>query len=419
MNYPLYVFFTILLSSFFSGMEIAFVSSNKIRIELDKKRGYLISTFLSVFTGHPSRFIAAMLIGNTLALVVYGVLMLQWLFPYFNDQIDSSIVSFVVVVLIAFIIIVVFSEILPKILFRINSNKTLRLFAVPVMLVYIVLYPITRFFTFLSSLFSRFIIGVKGGLEDKELVFNRFDLTDLIGETIDEHDVAPEITNDVKLFRNALEFSNVKLKECMVPRNELVAVENDAKMVDVVEKFTKTGLSKLLVFSGSIDNIVGYVHTIDIFKKPNSLKNITHPLPIVPETMPANKLLAFFTTKGKSIALVVDEFGGTAGIVTLEDIIEEIFGEIQDEHDLVALTEKQIDNNQYVFSGRLEIDYLNEKYNLQIPDDDNYETLAGFILQHNEDIPAINEIIHIGNFRFQILKASGSRIKEVKMFVED
>lgn len=417
MNYLLFLIISLVLSAFFSGIEIAFVSSNKIRIELDKKRSFITSTFLSVFTRHPARFIAAMLIGNTLSMVMYGIVMFQWLKPWFSQYVHTQFFQMFFILIIAFVVIVIFSEIIPRILFRLNPNKALRLFAIPVMLFYIVFFPVTRFFVFISSSFTRVLLGIKTHNDDKELVFDRFDLTNLIAENVDENEAAPEVPNDVKLFRNALEFSNIKLKECIVPRNELVAVEREANVSDVIDKFTRTGFSRLLVYSESIDNIIGYVHTIDMFKKPTSLKNIIHSLPIVPETMSASKLLAFFTSKGRSIALVVDEFGGTAGIVTLEDIIEEIFGEIQDEHDKVALKEKQVGPYEFILAGRHEIDYLNEKYNLQIPEDDNYETLAGFILQHNEDIPDINEIVNIGDFHFQILKASGSRIKEVKMWI--
>lgn len=419
MDYLLFVLVALLLSTFFSGMEMAFVSSNKIRIELDKKRGFVTAAFLSVFTRHSSRFIVTMLVGKTLSMVVYGVFLLRWLASFIEEYSNVWAIQIVIILFIAFLILMLFSEIIPRVLFLLNPNKVLRIFAIPVMVVYILFYPFTRFFIFISSMFSRLLIGVKSNTDDKELVFDRFDLTNLIDANVDDNDDSPEVPNDVKLFRNALEFNNVKLKECIVPRNELVAVESSAKISDVISKFVNTGLSRLLVYSESIDNVIGYVHTIDIFKKPTSLKNIIHSLPIVPETMSANKLLAFFISEGRSVALVVDEFGGTAGMVTLEDIIEEIFGEIQDEHDKVALTDKQISDNEFVLSGRHEIDFLNEKYNMQIPEDDNYETLAGFILQHNEDIPKINEVVNIENFHFQILKASGSRIKEVKMWITD
>lgn len=417
MNYLLWILITIVLSAFFSGMEIAFVSSNKLRIEIDKKRGYPISSFLSVFTKHPSHYIATMLIGNNVALVIYGLAMAELLNPYFALWFgnDGMILTFKTI--ISTIIILIFSEFLPKTIFRINSNKTLRLFALPVMFFYLIFYPITRLSTGISSAFLWLFFGINSRNANSELAFDRFDLNDLLVEQDEEQEIQTDLKKDVKIFRNVLDFSNIKIKECVVPRNELVAVEENEEIDRVTRIFNETGYSRLLVYSQTIDNIIGYIHTIDMFKKPAGLKHIAHSLPIVPETMPANKLLANFTAKSKSIALVVDEFGGTAGIVTLEDIIEEIFGEIEDEHDKVDLIEKTIAENHYLFSGRHEIDYINEQYSLRLPVSEDYETLAGFILHHNEAIPNTNEIIEIGNYRFRIVKASGSRIMEVEFWL--
>ncbi|ALO15302.1 Hemolysin C [Salinivirga cyanobacteriivorans] len=417
MNYLPWILITLVFSAFFSGMEIAFVSSNKLRIEIDKKRGYLISSFLSVFTRHPSYYIATMLIGNNVALVIYGLAMTGLLNPYLGEVVDSDSGILVLKTLISTIIILFFAEFLPKTIFRVNPNSVLRFFAFPVMFFYSLFYPITRFSTAISSVVLRVLFGVKSSEADSKSVFDRFDLNDLIGEQEDNDDNKPELKKDVKIFRNVLDFGNIRIKECIVPRNELVAVEMQESVETVIRKFKETGFSRLLVYNETIDNIIGYIHTIDMFKKPTELKNIVHSLPIVPESMPANKLLAIFTANSKSIALVVDEFGGTAGVVTLEDLIEEIFGEIEDEHDTVELVEKEIAEHHYVFSGRHEIDYLNERYGLVLPEDDNYETLAGFILHHNEDIPSTNEIIEIGKYRFRITKASGSRIKEVELWL--
>ena len=419
MNYLPWILVTLIFSAFFSGMEIAFVSSNKLRIEIDKKRGYLTSSFLSVFTKHPSHYIATMLIGNNVALVIYGLAMAGLLNPYLEKitHTDGGILALKTV--ISTIIILLFAEFLPKTIFRVNPNRVLRIFAFPVMFFYSIFYPVTRFSTALSSIFLRVFLGVRSSEAHSKSVFDRFDLNDLIGEQNDENEPQPELKKDVKIFRNVLDFGNIKIKECIVPRNELVVVEMQESIESVIRKFNETGFSRLLVFSETIDNILGYIHTIDMFKKPTELKNIVHSLPIVPESMPANKLMANFTANNKSIALVVDEFGGTAGIVTLEDIIEEIFGEIEDEHDTVELIEKEVAENHYLFSGRHEIDYLNERYGLLLPEDDNYETLAGFILHHNEDIPNTNQIIEIENYRFRITKASGSRIKEVELWLLD
>ncbi len=417
MNYLPWIFVTLIFSAFFSGMEIAFVSSNKLRIEIDKKRGYLISSFLSVFTKHPSYYIATMLIGNNVALVIYGLAMAGLLNPYLQEITHNDGTILTIKTIISTVIILFFAEFLPKTIFRVNPNSVLRIFAFPVMIFYSLFYPVTRFSTAISSMVLRMFFGVKTSEADSTGAFDRFDLNDLIAEQNDEHETQPELKKDVKIFRNVLDFGNIKIKECIVPRNELVAVEMKERVETVIRKFNETGFSRLLVFNETIDNIIGYIHTIDMFKKPTELKNIVHSLPIVPESMPANKLLAIFTANSKSIALVVDEFGGTAGVVTLEDLIEEIFGEIEDEHDIVELVEKEIADQHYLFSGRHEIDYLNERYGLLLPEDDNYETLAGFILHHNEDIPNMNEIVEIGKYRFRITKASGSRIKEVELWL--
>ncbi len=417
MNYLPWIFATIILSAFFSGMEIAFVSSNKLRIEIDKKRGYLVSSLLSVFTKHPSHYIATMLIGNNVSLVIYGLAMAGLLNPYLEQYFSNDGAILTAKTILSTLVILIFSEFLPKTIFRVNPNRVLRAFSLPVMFFYLIFYPVTRFSTAISSLVLRIFFGIKSKDLDNEMAFDRFDLNDLIGEMNNENEVQQDLEQDVKIFRNVLDFSTIRLKECIVPRNEIVAVDVEEDIDVVIRKFNETGYSRLLVYFETIDNIIGYVHTIDMFKKPTGLKNIVHKLPIVPETMPANKLLATFTAQSKSIALVVDEFGGTAGIVTLEDIIEEIFGEIEDEHDTVDLIEKQIAENHFVFSGRHEIDYLNEKYNLLLPVDDDYETIAGFILHHNEDIPNVNEMIEIGNYRFRITKASGARIEEVELWL--
>jgi CBS domain containing-hemolysin-like protein len=364
MDYLIWILITVILSAFFSGMEIAFVSSNKLRIEIDKKKGYVISSFLSVFTKHPSHYIATMLIGNNVALVIYGLAMAKLMEPQLEQLFTSDGTILLIKTLVSTIIILIFSEFLPKTIFRVNPNNLLRFFAFPVMFFYMVFYPITRISTGISSIVLRLFFGIKSKDANSDKAFDRFDLNDLIAEQDEEDQNQQELEKDVKIFRNVLDFSNIKLKECIVPRNEIVAVEVNESIETIIIKFNETGFSRLLVYEESIDNIIGYVHTIDMLKKPGSIKGIVHSLPIAPETMPANKLLASFTAKNKSIALVVDEFGGTAGIVTLEDIIEEIFGEIEDEHDKTDLKEKQLSEYHYILSGRHEIDYLNEKFNL-------------------------------------------------------
>lgn len=405
---------TLILSAFFSGMEIAFVSANKLRIELDKKQNRIHSGILNIFSENPSQYISTILIGNNVVLVIYSMLMAKLLEPSIVLITQSEGLILFIQTLISTLIILVFGEFVPKSLFRINPNQTLRIFALPVYLFYLLFYPIARFSTGLSRLIIRRIFRVPI-TDDDSPVFGKIDLDHLVSETQEEELEAHELKHDVKIFQNALDFSEIKLRECVVPRTEIEAVSIDDSIETLKQKFTDTGFSKILVYQDSIDNIIGFAHCIDLFEKPLNIKSMVRKIPIVPETMPANKLLGLFSQNKKSIALVVDEFGGTSGIVTLEDILEEIVGDIQDEHDKVVLEEVQINENEFKFSGRLEIDNLNEKYDLNLPVSEEYETIAGLILKHHGSIPKINDQLSVEHFNFKILKATNTKIELVQV----
>lgn len=420
MEWLLIILITILFSAFFSGMEIAFVSANKLRLELDKKQSYVSARILGLFTRNSGQYIATMLVGNNIALVVYGIAFAKLLEPSFQRLFGSDTLVLIFQTIISTLIILVTAEFLPKTVFRISPNRILRFFSVPLAFFYLLFYPVSRF----SMGVSRWIIGslLHERIEDheEELVLSRIELDHFVRE---QHsnlaDADREIDNEVKLFRNALDFSKVKLREVMVPRTEMIAMDITASINELVQRFIDTGYSRILFYQDHIDNIIGYVHHSAIFNRPESIRSNLKKVLIVPETMPASKLLSKFIQQHRSIAIVVDEFGGTAGMVTSEDILEEIFGDIEDEHDTIDLIDKKISNSEYLLSGRLEIDHINEKYQLKITEDENYETLAGFILFHHESIPKINSVIQIDRFQFKILKASHTRIELVALKLLD
>ncbi len=420
MDYILIILITLLFSAFFSGMEIAFVSSNNLKIELDKSKGLLSGRILSHFNQHPSRFIGALLLGNNIALVVYGIAMADLLQPMISGLLpgffDSEVIVLLIQTIIATLVILFTAEFLPKVLFRQNPNAILNFFAIPVFLFYYMFFPIIYLFTGLAGWLLRIVFGIKS--LQQAYVFSPVDLNDYIvnfsGETLKDEDVAQEI----QMVQNALDFTNVKLRACMVPRPEISAVDENVSLEELRKVFIETGFSKILLFNESIDNIIGYIHSSDLFKSPRDIKSIMRSVFYVPETMLANDVLSMFFKQHKSIAIVVDEFGGTAGIVTMEDIIEEIFGEIEDEYDEDEFTEKQVSDNEFILSGRLEIDYLNEKYNFEMPQSDDYETIAGFIINNHESIPNLKEEISVGRFSFTILQASENRIEQVRLKID-
>ena len=409
------ILISIIFSAFFSGMEIAFISSNKLRIEVDRKKGVLGSKIISFFTDNTKQYIATMLVGNNIALVIYGIIMAILLEPLIATFTQSEGLILAIQTIISTLIILVTAEFLPKTLFRINPNIALRVFVFPLIFFYILLYPITKLTMALSNSLLKLFRGFSANESNGSNVFGRVDLNHLVSEI--QH-IEMDMLNDeheIKIFQNALDFSNVKLRDCMIPRTEIVALENNCSVEDLKQKFIETGLSKILIYKESTDNVIGYINTRALFKSPEDIHPLINTMPIVPETMPAKKLLQSLIKQQKSIALVVDEFGGTSGIVTIEDILEEIFGEIEDEHDTSALTEEQISEYEFMFSGRLEIDYLNDKYHFDIPEKDEYETLAGFILYHYENIPNINDRIEIESFIIKILDVSETRIELLQL----
>nr|WP_319998095.1 hemolysin family protein [uncultured Draconibacterium sp.] len=420
MNPYLLILITIILSAFFSGMEIAFVSANKLRLELDKQSDPFSSKLLKFLTHNGGQYIATMLVGNNIALVVYGIAFAAVLEPLLLNSIQSESVVLLLQTIISTFVILLFAEFLPKTLFRIFPNTLLNVFALPLAFFYVVFFPVTRFSMGITNFLLRNVFNTESGNEDKNKVFRRIDLDEFIKEndrTNTEHKELVE--TEIKLFKNALDFSKIKLREVMIPRTEIEMMETGASINDLRQKFVETGYSRILIFSESIDNIIGYVHSSMLFKNPKIIDPFIKNVLIVPETMPANKLLSTFIQEHRSIAIVVDEFGGTAGMVTSEDILEEIFGEIEDEHDVKGIIEKKLSDSEFIFSARAEIDMLNEKYFLELPENEDFETLAGFILYNYESIPKVNSVIKIEKFQFKILKATNTKIELVKLKLLD
>lgn len=402
----------LLLSAIFSGLEIAFITADKLRIEIDKKQQKWHANILKPLYKNPKKFIATLLIANNLILVIYGIFSSDILNDRFNSFTQNTFLTLILTTIISTIIILFFGEFIPKSIFMLKSNSLLYIFALPSVLLFYVFYPLTWFFIGLSNIFVRIVYG-KLENNNSVLVFNKYDLYQMVQNSISNKEKPNEINYELKIFNNALTFDKVKLKECIVPRTEIAAIELNTPIQTIKEKFIETGFSKLLVYKDNIDNIIGYVHIGDIFSNVAELNKIIREIIIVPETLTANKLLSEFIQKKKSIALVVDEFGGTSGIVTIEDILEEIFGEINDEHDTEDYVDKKINENEYIFSGRLEIDSINDKYNLNIPESHEYETLAGFILFHYNSIPKPNETIKIHPYTIKILKSTNTKIELV------
>ncbi|MDD5185967.1 MAG: hemolysin family protein [Paludibacter sp.] len=409
-----YILLTLLFSAFFSGLEIAFVTSNKLRFELDKKQRNLTSSILSIFYHHPQQFISTMLVGNNISLVLYGLLMADLLTPPLQLLLGSQFLITFTQTILATAIVLFTGEFLPKTLFRINPNLWLRIFSGLLYFFYIGLYPVTRLSTWISLGILR-IFGVKISQTTQENVFSRIDLNYLIQESFENQQNAKDLENEVKIFQNALDFSKVKLRDCSIPRTEIIALNYDADVETLKQTFIETGLSKIPIYKGDIDNIVGYIHSSEMFEHQLDWKKQINQIPIVPENMAAQKLMKIFMLQKKSIAVVVDEFGGTAGIITLEDIIEEIFGEIEDEHDNRGYIAKKTNENEYLLSGRLEVKAANAKFNINIPESDAYETIAGFILHNHQHFPKLNEVIRIEGFTIRCVKVTNNRIELVKV----
>ncbi|WP_026754984.1 hemolysin family protein [Sediminibacter sp. Hel_I_10] len=413
---------TLLLSAFFSGMEIAYVSSNKIHIEIEKKQGDFLASILTKLTAKPSKFIATMLIGNNIALVVYGFIMGDVLVDWFRSMLPSDYqlvtyllndLSLLTQTIVSTIIILITAEFLPKVFFQIYANSFLKIFAFPAYLFYLLFWFISSFIIWVSDNILRKFFKTEG--DNVQLAMTKVELGNYISEqmeSVEEHD---EVDSEIQIFQNALEFSEVKAREVMVPRTEIIAVEINESIKSISTLFIDSGLSKILVYKDSIDDILGYVHSFELFKKPKTIKSVTMPVIFVPATMLVKDVLNALTKKRKSMAVVIDEYGGTAGIMTIEDIVEELFGEIEDEHDSVALTEEKIGDNHFRFSARLEVDYINETYKLELPDSENYETLGGLIVHETEGIPQVNDTVIIDIFRFKIIEVSTTKIDVVEL----
>ena len=417
---------SLIFSAFFSGMEIAYVSSNKIHIEIEKKQEGFLAQVLTRLTAKPSKFIATMLIGNNIALVIYGFFMGDMLVDWFKTLLPTSSamlnylltdLSLLSQTVISTIIILITAEFLPKVFFQIYSNAFLKVFAFPAYVFYLLFSMISDFVIWISDVILKYIFKTEG--DQVQLAFSKVELGNYISEqmeTVEEHE---KVDTEIQIFQNALEFSEVKAREVMVPRTELEAVEIHSSIKDLSDRFTNTGYSKILVFRDTIDDILGYVHSFDLFKKPKTIRSIIMPVEFVPETMLINDIMNVLIKKRKSIAVVLDEYGGTSGIITIEDIVEELFGEIEDEHDSIDLIEERINDNTYKFSARLEVDYINETYKLNLPENENYETLGGFIVSRTEEIPQKNDELEIENLRFTILEVSNTKIDLVLMEVHE
>ena len=404
----------LLLSAFFSGMEIAFVSANRLKLELDKNENNFTAKILKKLTESPSDFITTMLVGNNVALVIYGFFMgdliTHYLVKYypninsFNELIIKTVISTIVILFTA--------EFLPKVIFQLYSNTLLRFFSFPAYLTYLIFWPVTKFVLWISNIILKYVFHTK--TDDVQQAFSKLELAKVLSQQMEAGEQEEETDSEIEILHNALDFADIKAREIMIPRTEIIAVEDDTDIEELKQLFIDTGLSKIIVYKDNIDNITGYVHSFEMFKNPKKIKQIQKEVLFVPETISSSDLLKELTQKKKNIAIVLDEYGGTSGLITLEDIIEEIFGEIEDEHDKNELFEKQIDENTFILSGRHEIEELNKKYHLDIPEDDSYETLGGYILSKIGEIPEENTEFDIDNkFHIKINKANQKQIQKV------
>ncbi len=395
-------------------MEIAFVSANKMHIELEKKRGNFLSRILHNLTENPSKFITTMLVGNNISLVVYGYFMGELLLSFLAPYIESEFLMLLTQTVISTFIILVTAEFIPKAIYRIYANEALKMFALPAYIFFILFYIISEFIIFISDFILRVFFNTKK--DDAQLVFSKVELSNYISEQL-ETASDEEVDSEIQIFQNALDFHDVKAREAMIPRTEIVAIELHESLKSLKDLFMETGLSKIMVYKDSLDDIIGYVHVFDLFKKPKSIRSILLPIVIVPETMMINDIMNELTKKSKSVAIVLDEYGGTSGLITVEDIVEELFGEIEDEHDSSELIEYKINDREFEFSARIEVDYVNETYDLELPENDAYETLGGLIVHHTENIPEAQEIVEIENYQFTIKEVSSSKIENIYLKV--
>lgn len=411
------ILIAMVFSAFFSGMEIAFVSSNRMLAEMDKDKQKFSSRFLQTFYRHPNNFVSTMLVGNNIALVVYGILFAE-LFDHTLFKGMDATFTVPADTILSTLIVLFTGEFLPKTLFKSNANRLLTFFALPAYLCYVVLWPISRFSTMLSRIILR-IFGFKVEKEKNDDAFTKVDLDYLVQTSIDNAENEDDIDEEVKIFQNALDFADTKVRDCMVPRTEIKAVEDNCSLDELMTAFVESGKSKIIVYHEDIDHITGYIHSSEMFRQPEKWLDNIQQMPYVPETMTARKLMQMFLQQKKSLAVVVDEFGGTSGIVSLEDIVEEIFGEIEDEHDSSNYVAKQLPDGEYILSARLEIDTINEKFDLDLPESEEYMTLGGLILHYYQSFPKLNEVVKIGRFEFRIIKNTMTKIELVRLKVDE
>lgn len=416
MNELIIITITLIASAFFSGMEIAFVSSDKMRLELDKSKNLINAQIINKFLKTPGQFIATMLVGNNIALVVYSLSMATILDKFMIDYQMEESLRLLFQTIISTIIILVVAEFLPKTVFKFKNNQALNLLSVPAAFFYYLFYPITRLSLSISKFLLKHLLHAKIGPKQEQRVFGKTDLDHFLGEMenfqgTNQH----EIDSEIKLFKNALDFSKIKIRDCMVPRPDMQVIELEAEIEQLTQKFIDTGFSKILIYKEKSDNIIGYAHSSDLFSHPQKIEDCLRKVSFVPETMEASKLLAKLLREHKSTAIVVDEFGGIAGMITTEDILEEIFGEIEDEHDTPNIISKMVKENHFILSGRLRVDEINETYNTNLQEDNSYETLAGYLLYYHPSFPKTNTILVIGKYEFKILRCSKTRIELVEM----
>ena len=411
------IFITLLLSAFFSGMEIAFVSSNRMLAEMDKGSSKLTRRLQTFFYKNPNDFVSTMLVGNNIVLVVYGIFVARLLDNTIFKGLDPAI-SVTADTILSTLVVLFTGEFLPKTLFKSNPNKFFSFFVFPAYLFYLLLWPVSRFSTLLSKILLK-ISGVKVDKDNDDGEFSKVDLDYLVQSSIDNASDNSQIDDEVRIFQNALEFSDTKVRDCMVPRTEICAVEKSSSLSDLKNIFIESGKSKILVYDNDIDHIIGYIHSLELFRNPNDWHNHIRTMPFVPETMSARKMMQTFLQQKKSLGVVVDEFGGTSGIISLEDIVEEIFGDIEDEHDNSNYIAQKNPDGSYLLSARLEIDKVNDLFSLDIPESEDYMTIGGFILREYENFPKLNEVVRIGRFEFKIIKNTMTKIELVRLKVID
>jgi len=411
----LIILISIITSAFFSGMEIAFISADKLQIEIDKQKENLSSKIVTKFTKNPSNFITTMLVGNNIALVIYGYFMGEVLIQFIEPLIANTFVILLIQTFISTIIILITAEFLPKAIFSIYSNEVLRLFSIPAFIFYIAFYVISIIISKISDFILKYIFNTH---KDKtSLIFSKKELGNFIDAQM-ETNKGEEIDSEVQIFKNALEFHHVKAREIMIPRTDIKALDIQDDLEKLKKAFIETGFSKIIIYQNSLDNIIGYVNAFDLFNKHKDIRSMLKLVDYVPESMTVKNILRSIAKQKKSIAIVLDEYGGTSGLITKEDIIEELFGEIEDEHDKVRFTDQKISDTEYIFSARLEIDYINDNYNIGLPKSEAYETLGGYIVNHTEDIPQENAVITIKHVTFTIKKVTQNRIKEIHLLVQ-